>query len=48
MKEIEVGVAHRAHGSSDKCMQDCEGKRPLGRLTCIWEDNIKMVVKEMV
>jgi hypothetical protein len=24
-----------------------EGKRPLGRPRCIWEDNIKMYLKEM-
>jgi hypothetical protein len=24
-----------------------EGKRPLGRTTCGWEDNIKMYLQEM-
>jgi hypothetical protein len=23
------------------------GKRPLGRLRCVWEDNIKVNIKEM-
>jgi hypothetical protein len=26
---------------------NCEGKRPLGRPRCRWEDNIKMVLQEV-
>jgi len=35
----------------EKCVQDfggeTEGRRPLGRLRCKWEDNIKMTLQEL-
>jgi hypothetical protein len=39
------------HGRDEKCMQNLdgkpEGKKPLGRPRCTWEDNIKMELREM-
>jgi hypothetical protein len=38
-------------GSYEKCVLDLvgkpEGKRPLGRSGCIWEDNIRMYLGEI-
>jgi hypothetical protein len=30
-----------------KFVRKCEGKRPVGKLRCRWEDNIKMNFKEI-
>jgi hypothetical protein len=44
-------VGHVEHmGGDKKCVQifDLEGKRPLRRLRCRWEDNITTDLKEVV
>jgi len=45
-----MGGAYITYGRSEKCIQyfigKPEGKRPLGRPWCIWEDNIRMDLKE--
>jgi hypothetical protein len=44
----ELGRACCTHGGEQECMQSFdEGKRPLGRFTRKWEDNIKMDVREI-
>ena len=41
-------VARMEEGSAFKILTDTPaGKRPLGRTRCIWEDNIRMDVKEI-
>jgi hypothetical protein len=45
-----MGRACSTHGD-EECKQGfgerAEGKRPLGRLRHIWEDNIKMDIREI-
>jgi hypothetical protein len=46
-----MGRACSTNGGDEECMWVLvgkpEGKRPLGRLTCRWVDNIKMYVREI-
>ena len=46
-----MGGTSSTYGAIQKCLQSFsgkpEGKRPLGRLRCRWEDNIKMDLREL-
>ena len=46
-----MGAVCSAYGGGESCVQDfggnTEGKRPLGRRRCRWEDNIKMDLQEV-
>jgi hypothetical protein len=35
------------HIGEEKCLQGPEGKRPVGRPRCRWEENIKMYLREI-
>jgi hypothetical protein len=52
IEENEVGGACGTHGRGEKSVKGFygrkpEGKRPLGRPRCIWEDGIRMDLKEI-
>jgi hypothetical protein len=51
-KKNETGGACGTYGGEERCIQGLvgkpEGNRPLGRHRRGWEDNIKMVIKEIV
>jgi hypothetical protein len=54
MMEDEMRRACRTHGREEECIEiyiilvgKPEGKRPLGRLRCRWEDNIRMDIREV-
>ena len=46
-----MGGACGTYGGGDRCAQgsgeETEGKRPLGRPRCRWEDNIKMDLQKV-
>jgi hypothetical protein len=46
-----MGEVYSTHGSEEKCIQFFveipEGKRPLGRHNCGWDDNIRIHLKEI-
>ena len=46
-----MGGACGVYGGGERCAQGSngkhEGKRPVGRPTCRWEDNIKMDLREV-
>ena len=46
-----MGGACSRHGGEARCIQGLvgkpEGKRPLGRPSCGWEDNIRMYLQEV-
>jgi len=45
-----MGGACGAYGGGERCALEVgkpEGKRPLGRPRCRWEDNIKMDLREV-
>jgi hypothetical protein len=51
MKEVEVGRACSMHGdekSVQSLVQKHEGKRPVGRRSSSWKDNIKVNLKDNV
>jgi hypothetical protein len=45
-----MGRACSTKGRERECIEDfgrkAEGERPLGRLRCRWEDNVKMDLRE--
>jgi hypothetical protein len=45
-----VGEACSIHGEDEKytVLIGKQGKRPLGRCRCVWEDNITMDIREIV
>jgi len=47
-----VGASCSAYGAEERFIQSfvgkSEGKRPLGRPRCRWEDNIKMNLQEVI
>jgi hypothetical protein len=50
MKEVEVGETcgfHGGRGVYSVLVGRPEGKRPLGRPRCWWEDNIKLDLREI-
>jgi hypothetical protein len=51
MEKNGIGEACSAYGGEVRLIQDLvgkpEGKRPLGRLRCRWEDNIKMYLQDV-
>jgi hypothetical protein len=51
MKENEVAGACGVHGRGQKSVQGLvgklEGKRPVGRLRCRWENGIRMDLREI-
>jgi len=46
-KKNELGRACSTCVGEKRCTQHSEGKRPLGRPRCRWEDNIKMDLQEV-
>jgi hypothetical protein len=48
IKENGMGGTCSTHGRCEKISTKPEGKRPLVRFMCRWENNIKMCLKEMV
>ena len=51
IQQNEMGGACSVYGGEDRCIQGLvgkpEGKRPLERHKCRWEDNIKMDIQEV-
>jgi len=51
IEKNEMGGACSAYGGKERHIQGlvgkADGKSPLGKPTCKWEDNIKMDVQEM-
>ena len=51
IEKNEMGGACGAYGGGERCAQgsggETKGKRPLGRPTCRWEDNIKIDLQEV-
>jgi len=52
IKEDEMGGSYGTYGGLGKCIQDMvgelQGKRPLGRTGCRWEDNIETNLKDVI